>query len=191
MSLLRVCIGFGLGLIFPSLLLANVQDVPKKKGQDTYQKYETEEVKYYRDAEVYTAPAFPEPEEKLVEAETQGIALEDYFNSTPNVFYVDFESRLQTLVNRHIAINANTKVLDGYKVQVYAGADRQAANRAKSTFLNLFPEYSALLSYVAPNYRVRVGEFILKQQADLFKREIKEYFPGAFVVPDRVPVPKE
>jgi hypothetical protein len=80
--------------------------------------------------------------------------------------------------------------MQGYRVQVFAGASRSGAMRAYSMATNLFPDHKAWFTHRAPNYRVRVGDFMSIEDAEMFRREARGEFPGAFIVPEEVTVPK-
>lgn len=70
----------------------------------------------------------------------------------------------------------------GYRVQIFASSTQQNASRvagdARTTFGN-----AIYVDHVPPYYKVRVGNCITKQEADVLKgKAIKAGFRGAFVI---------
>ena len=71
----------------------------------------------------------------------------------------------------------------GNRIQIFSSSNnRLEAVRAKSEFLREFPEIKSYLVYQAPNYKVRVGDFLDRLQANKELLIIKESFPNAFLV---------
>ncbi|MEO1448727.1 MAG: SPOR domain-containing protein [Bacteroidota bacterium] len=162
-------------------------DPPLQGSEKQYYKYEREEVSLYRDRSDFSLPDVETPVENPEPVLPKGRSVAPYF-SEGNQVYIEADGRLETLVNRHIAINKKIRTLSGFRVQVFAGSSRSSALRMKQRLMILdVPSY---LDYKTPNYVVRVGDFLEKEDAILFSRDIRKSFPGAFVVPDQVAVPK-
>jgi hypothetical protein len=99
-------------------------------------------------------------------------------------------SKITTLLNRHIEECRVKQTTSGYRVQLHFGNDRNKARDVKSKFLNLHQNDAAYESYQQPNFRVRVGDFRTRIEAQKFLKEIKNDFPSAFVVTDEIKFPK-
>lgn len=78
--------------------------------------------------------------------------------------------------------------LDGYRVQIYFG-DRNTAQEKRGAFVRSNPEMGAYLSYLAPNFRLRVGDFRSRLEAEKFKKAIAQSFPGCYIVKDKIELP--
>jgi hypothetical protein len=77
---------------------------------------------------------------------------------------------------------------DGYRVQLVFGSREEVSN-AKSRFLVRW-EHRAYESYLQPNFRLRIGDFMSRFEAERILAELKPHFPGAYIVPDKIEVPK-
>jgi len=67
-----------------------------------------------------------------------------------------------------------------FQVQIYNGNITEANKtllEAKNTF-----QYPVLLSFESPNYKVRIGSFRTRLEAEKNLFEIKKTYPAAFVV---------
>ncbi|MFT3884241.1 MAG: SPOR domain-containing protein [Flavobacteriales bacterium] len=79
--------------------------------------------------------------------------------------------------------------LKGFRVQVFLG-DRTQAEETRRTFLVKHPDIPAYLSYLAPNFRVRVGDLRDRLEAERMREQLKGEFPGLYVVPDDIELPR-
>ena len=80
-------------------------------------------------------------------------------------------------------------LVDGFRVLIYFDQDKAKSEQQKSHFMNMYNEHSAYIDYLAPNYRVRVGNFRTKLEAEHMKQEIISVFPTAIVVSDKISLP--
>jgi hypothetical protein len=92
---------------------------------------------------------------------------------------------LKVIERKFIEEHSRSKTMSGYRVQVFFGS-REEALRLKGEFLQLFPDQKAFVSYQAPNFKLRVGNFRNQLDAEKFLHAIKEEFPSAYVVNDKV-----
>lgn len=81
---------------------------------------------------------------------------------------------------------------DGYRVQIISTRDQPLADSVANDFRmwadTTIKGYSAeaYLSFNQPFYRVHIGDFQQRDQANSFSQLIKNKFPGAWVVHDRI-----
>jgi len=77
----------------------------------------------------------------------------------------------------------------GFRVQVFLG-DRKTAEETKRTFLQKYPDTPAYLSWLAPNFRLRVGDLRTRLEAERLLRDLKVIYPGSYIVPDDIEMPR-
>ncbi|MBL7964222.1 MAG: SPOR domain-containing protein [Flavobacteriales bacterium] len=85
---------------------------------------------------------------------------------------------------------ARKQVLRGYRVQVFLGSDRKQGEEVRRSFLLKHPDVPAYLVYQAPNFKVRVGDLRDRIEAERLRQQLKTEFPGAYVVPDEIDLPR-
>ena len=107
-----------------------------------------------------------------------------------NVFVMK-DSRLDLLVKKKAEINKKAadakKPNKGYRIQVLNTTDRNQALATKSKLLTLYPEQKTYLMYQAPYFKIRIGNFVEKAEADDLKKELARMFPtGVFVIPSDI-----
>lgn len=102
---------------------------------------------------------------------------------------VHADPRLQTLVSKHVDVNAHGKE-KGYRVQIYFGADKSKANEYKARFLGRYAgDINAYEVYDVPNFKIRVGDFRSRMDAYRFLKKIRSEFPSAFIVESEIQYP--
>lgn len=106
---------------------------------------------------------------------------------------VTADPAIEQLAITHASYNKKTKGADGYRVQIYfdSGNDaRKSGETAKSTFATKYPDMCAYLSFDQPYFKVRVGNFRTRIEAECFKKKIEKEYPNSFVVKDFIEAPK-
>lgn len=184
--ILRFSLLLALFALLPTFLHAQTNgDEP---GQATYYQYEREVVSAYRDRADFTRPepTLPKRERRDI---PKPISLEPYFG--PNdAYYIDSDPRLEKLRQIHIAIGRQTTTMDGYRIMIYSGNSRNRALGVKSQLLAMNLDQKPYLEFDAPNFVVRLGDFMERENAILFLRQIQDQYPSAFIVPDEINIPK-
>ncbi len=79
-------------------------------------------------------------------------------------------------------------VIDGYRVQIHLGSKTDAV-KVRGAFLQRHPEVPAYLSYLAPNFRIRVGDMRDRVEAERLRQELRTEYPGCYVVQDHIAPP--
>lgn len=80
------------------------------------------------------------------------------------------------------------QVLQGYRVQIFLGT-RDQAEDVRRHFLQQHPDIPTYLSYLAPNFRVRIGDLRDRLDAELLREKFKSAYPGLYIVPDEIKPP--
>jgi hypothetical protein len=96
------------------------------------------------------------------------------------------DPRIAKLIEKNRAVQAKKKGIDGYRVQIHFGANRNQAKEIKSKFLSLYPDIEAYEMYQQPNFKIRVGDCRTRFEADKLQNKIAADFPNSFVVQDIV-----
>jgi hypothetical protein len=77
----------------------------------------------------------------------------------------------------------------GYRVQIYNGPDRNKAIAIKSEFMRSHPGVSTYISYVAPGFRVKIGDYRNRSDAEGMLREANSISSTpSMIVPDIVTI---
>jgi len=76
----------------------------------------------------------------------------------------------------------------GYRVQIYSGSDRGKAIRIKTDFMRRFPGVRTYMSYVQPQFRVKVGDYRTREEAAKMYRQVNTLYSPCMIVPDIVEI---
>ncbi|GAA4521197.1 MULTISPECIES: SPOR domain-containing protein [Sphingobacterium] len=69
----------------------------------------------------------------------------------------------------------------GFRVQIYSGSNRSEAYAVQARFRSQYPDIDTYITYSEPNYRVKVGDFLSRSQANEFMRTIRSQYKSVFV----------
>lgn len=88
--------------------------------------------------------------------------------------------------------------VEGYRVQVFSTASQETAERIRSEATAWWErarqgsdapgEMQVAVAYLQPYYRVRMGGFATREEADRALAFVRQQYPEAFLVPDLVTV---
>ncbi|RXK57498.1 SPOR domain-containing protein [Lacibacter luteus] len=107
-----------------------------------------------------------------------------------NVFVIK-DSRIDLLAKKKAEINKKAadakRPTKGFRIQVLNTTDRTQALAAKSKLLAQYPDHKTYLLYQAPYFKLRIGNFVERNEADDLKKELAKMFPtGVFVIPSDI-----
>lgn len=163
-----------------------------KMDKGDYNKFETEDATAYRQTVTFEMPTVtPEPEPVVPVNKWQKV--EPYFKEGGSQVYIDASSDLNRFIDKHKSILKSQPVSSvGYRVQVFAGIEREQANKMKSIFANSYGSTPYYMSFSEPTYRIRAGNFLTRNEAEDFCRRVRKTagLEGAFVVKDNISAKK-
>ncbi|TLV01534.1 SPOR domain-containing protein [Dyadobacter luticola] len=112
-------------------------------------------------------------------------------NPTPNTaadkpLYVN--KKLDTVLDTLAKHNKSIRFINGFRIQIYVGNVRQEADGAKSYIYQAFPDLNPYVSYTQPTYRVKVGDFMYRGDAEQYLELIREQYSSAVILADRVDI---
>lgn len=76
--------------------------------------------------------------------------------------------------------------IDGYRIKIHFGVDKEAARNVRTKFSAKFNDYSTYEDYQQPNFVVLVGDFKTKLEAFEALKKIQVEFANAFIVKGKV-----
>lgn len=98
--------------------------------------------------------------------------------------------RLDPILDTIASQNKNIKFANGFRIQIYVGNDRKSADDAKVYTYQTYPEIFPYLTFQQPVYKVKVGDFLNRMDAERYFSSIKETYPSALILPDKVEIKK-
>lgn len=88
--------------------------------------------------------------------------------------------------------NLYKKVLytSGYRIQIYNGNNKDGITQIKTKVYTRLPDIDIYTTFIQPNYKVKVGDFMSKVEAYQALGELLKDFPSALIVPDQINLKK-
>lgn len=74
----------------------------------------------------------------------------------------------------------------GYRVQIYCGPDRNRALKIKADFMRQFPGVPTYFLYTLPVYRIKVGDYKRREEAQGVYNEASGSYSPCMIVPDKI-----
>lgn len=109
------------------------------------------------------------------------------FTQTGNITITDNAGATE-LVEKHIYFNKEHNELPGWRIQVFASKSLLEAKDVKSSFLSGNDDMDAAIVFEAPNYKVRVGNYHNRFEANRDLQMILTYYPNAFICRDMIKI---
>lgn len=80
--------------------------------------------------------------------------------------------------------------IDGFRVQIFFDSDKTVINNARSKVISQFPKTDTYITYNAPNFFLKAGDFRSRLEAEKFKAQIEVEFPTSFIVSEKIYLPR-
>ena len=104
------------------------------------------------------------------------------------------DERIDMLVQKHIRINQVLNTMDGFRIQLFSDSGNNSKNKAQAVHDEIqsrYPHLGVYLTFKSPNYKVRIGDFRTKLDAQRFLIELTGDYPNAFIIADQINLPKQ
>lgn len=100
-----------------------------------------------------------------------------FCNAQEGSVIVNQDNEIDQLLELKKDINKSKK---NYKIQIFNGS-HSGALKAQSDFKKVFYQWSIDLEYETPNYKIWVGDFKTRLEADRALIKVKKEFANAFI----------
>lgn len=94
---------------------------------------------------------------------------------------VSQDPKFEQLLNEKRKINTSLTVNERYKIQIYYG-DSEIAKKTLSDFRKEFKNLDGTIVFNTPTYKVWVGNFKTKIEAERNLNDLKKKYPNALVI---------
>ncbi|WMI69384.1 SPOR domain-containing protein [Mangrovimonas sp. YM274] len=99
-----------------------------------------------------------------------------YIHAQQGIVTVDKSKEITQLLE--FKKDINTVAL--YKIQIFSG-NRSGAEKAQSEFNDTYEDWPVAMEYDTPHYKIQVGTFRSRLEADKALIKIKANYPNAFI----------
>ena len=102
------------------------------------------------------------------------------------------DSRIDDLIKKQgepIPPALNVQI-NGYRLQLFFDSEKSKIDQMRVQFAKSYPKVETYVTYSAPNYFLRVGDFRTQLDADRLKADVNATYPTCFVVQEKVNLPR-
>ncbi|MFB9053295.1 SPOR domain-containing protein [Formosa undariae] len=93
---------------------------------------------------------------------------------------INQDEKITKLLDIKKEMNKDENATDRYKIQIYSG-NRADAEGTLSAYKNAFDQWESTLVYETPNYKIWIGSYRTRLEADRALKEIKQKYPNGFI----------
>jgi hypothetical protein len=102
-----------------------------------------------------------------------------------SVYSQSEDEKITNLIEKKVSFNKDNKNSTVFKIQLYNGNETEAY-KIKEDFNTSFPDFNAEVVYDKPEWKTQVNKFKTRLDADRVALIIKEEFPAAIVLEDKI-----
>jgi hypothetical protein len=99
----------------------------------------------------------------------------------PGDLRVESSARINELVAQKKEYNKKVNSYPGYKIQIYYGSEKECYE-IRDEFSTLFPKIPASIIFSTPQWKLQVGNYRTRLEADRSMLDIKKEYPAAIVL---------
>jgi hypothetical protein len=107
------------------------------------------------------------------------------------------DHRIDLLIQKQEELNKkayieNNRTASGYRILVTNTNDRNKAMDVKSKLMRDFPEHKTYLIYQSPYFKIQIGNFRSRSDAEALRKQITMIYPtGVIIIPSKIEVKPE
>lgn len=102
-------------------------------------------------------------------------------NAQEGTVTINQDSKIPKLLTLKKSLEKDNKLTEGYTIQLYYG-ELNRANSVIRKYRGIYGAWPASIEYETPNYKVWVGNFATRLEADRALVEIQDNFSSAFIL---------
>ncbi|GEO02396.1 hypothetical protein AAE02nite_00600 [Adhaeribacter aerolatus] len=97
-------------------------------------------------------------------------------------------AKVAALMDTLISMNKSIRFAQGYRILAYTGTERKTALDLRAEIVSRVPDEPVYPQYKQPTWRVKVGDYFSRIEAQQVLLRIKDLAPNAMIVVDQINV---
>jgi hypothetical protein len=99
-------------------------------------------------------------------------------------------TKVAVLMDSVASVNKNIRYAQGYRILAYNGSERQTVMDLRKAIIARVPAEKDYLTYQQPNFRLKIGDYFTRIEAQQVLNQIRDLVPNAHVVEEQINIPK-
>ena len=127
-------------------------------------------------------------QQRRIELAQTGLMSDGYSSNNAQVF-INENPKLLSIIKNHKDINKSKLEIRGWRIRVYMGSGKNARTQANSVKLrirNRYPDVEPHLVHHSPYFKILVGDFRTRIEAESFRKKIVKDYPNCYVVESEI-----
>lgn len=108
------------------------------------------------------------------------LSFQSFAQQTKGTVQIESSSEIDEMITQKKDYNKSLGTIKGYKIQLFYGNEKDAYE-VKDEFKAIFPKIPTKIIFSSPEWKVQVGNFKTRLEADSALVEIKLDFPNAII----------
>jgi hypothetical protein len=107
-----------------------------------------------------------------------------FFNETYAQVLITSDERIEDAVLKRL-----NRDLFGYRIQLAFDSDKQKVDLVRQSFLTQFPHLETYITFEAPNFNLKAGNFRTQIEAELVKEKMVLMYPLNNILKEKINLP--
>lgn len=107
--------------------------------------------------------------------------------STEGTVRIESSAHIDEMVAQKKDYNKSIETFQGYKIQIYYGSEKECYE-VKDEFSSLFPDIPTSIIFSTPQWKLQIGSYRTRLEADHAMVNIKKEYPGAIVLATEIEI---
>ncbi len=100
---------------------------------------------------------------------------------------LDLLTAKQIAMNKRLAMMTPNGMYKGFRIQVISTSRRDDAFKVRADLMSQFPDQKTYIVFQSPSFKVRIGNFLKKEDAEKLKAQLNKLYPnGVYIVDDGI-----
>jgi hypothetical protein len=108
------------------------------------------------------------------------LSIQSFAQQTEGTVKIESSTEIDEMISQKKDYNKSLGTIKGYKIQLFYGNEKDAYD-VKDEFKAIFPKISTKIIFSSPEWKVQVGNYKTRLEADNALVEIKIDFPNAII----------
>lgn len=102
---------------------------------------------------------------------------------------ITVDEKVNEYIDQRRQENINDSLSKGFRIQIIVSQKRNDAKIAKEKFSNMYPNCPVYLTFDSPYFKVRVGDYKTKLEAQALLFKLTQDFPTLILIEDKINPP--
>ncbi|PRY16240.1 hypothetical protein CLV24_10184 [Pontibacter ummariensis] len=98
--------------------------------------------------------------------------------------------KVAVLMDTVASVNKGIKYAQGYRILAYNGSERQKVMNLRKAIIARVPEQKDYLTYQQPNFRLKIGDYFSRIEAQQVLNQLSDLIPNAQIVREQITINK-